>query len=101
MVKLTFIFNEKKLKSYNMTKEDVLLEMRKYAKENNIIESSFGVFEKDGEHALCLLSKFAVEMVRENLSHIDYLKKLELDIDGEKEDCIKETKNWLKKRNVI
>lgn len=100
MVKLTFVFDEEIMNKKGMTKDEVLLQMRQYAKENDIIESSFGVFEKDGEHALCLLSKFAVEMVRDNLSNIDYLKKLELDVDGEKEDAIDETRKWLLKTGV-
>lgn len=101
MVKLTFVFNEKVMKKYGVTKEELLKETREYAKENEIAETSFGVFEKDGEDAMCLLLKIAIKILKENLSYMDYLKKLELDVDGEKEDCIKETRNWLKKKNVI
>ena len=101
MVKLTFEFNEELIKKNNITKDELLKEMREYARANDIVESSYGVFKKDGEDALCLLSMIAVKIAEKCVQDTNYLNMLELDVDGEKEDCIRETKEWLQEERII
>ena len=101
MVKLTFEFDEAVLKEYSMTKDELLDEVRIFANENGITESRFGVFEKDSEDALCVILDIATKIVLDNMKNIECLKKVELDVDGEIEDCIKETKEWLLEENAI
>ncbi len=95
MVSLTFEFNEEIIKKDEVSKADLLKEMRSYAAENNIKEIKYGVFEKNGDDALATILNIATKLIRENSSYMEYIKKMELDVDGEKEDCIKETKEWL------
>lgn len=101
MVKLTFIFNKKILKREGITEDEILKEMREYANENEINETSYGVFEKEGEDAMSLLIIFASELLCKNQKYMLYLKKLELNVDGEKEDCIETTKQWLQKKGQL
>lgn len=101
MVKLTFIFDKDVLKKENITEDEILREMREYANKNEINETSYGVFEKDGEDAMSLLIIFASKLLCKNQKYMFYLKKLELDVDGEKEDCIETTKRWLQKKGQL
>ena len=100
MTKLVFVFNEKDLKKFDVTKEELLKEVRVFANENGIIESSFGVFEKDSEDAMALCIKIASRILKGNQVYVACLKKLELDVDGEIEDCIVSHREWMKMRNV-
>lgn len=96
MVTLTFEFNEKALAERGLTKDLFLEDMRSYSKKFGIIENDFGVFEKDGEHALCLLLKKALEILEIVPYATKYLKKLELNVDGEIENCIVEYRRCIK-----
>ena len=88
MVRLTFDFNEEALVKYNVTKDELLAEIREYSKENDIEETSFGVFEKDGEQALGTIIAITVKILNENTMYLKYLNCLELDEDGEKENFL-------------
>ena len=75
--------------------------MREYAKANDIVESSYGVFEKDGEDALAMLLNIATSIVINNQNYMNYLDVLELDVDGKKENCITSIKKWLKNKGRL
>lgn len=101
MVKLTFEFDKSEIKKAGVTEDELLADVREYAKENNITEIAFGVFEKDGEDALALVGKIIVEIVAKEIKYIDCLNKLELDVNGTKEDALSITKKWLRKWGVL
>ena len=101
MVKLTFKFNERKIRKKEKFKEEILNEMRCYSKKYGIVEMEEGIFEMDGEDALCLILDIATKIVLDNMKNIECFKKVELNVDGEIEDCIKETKEWLLQESCL
>ena len=98
MVKLTFEFNKEEVAKRGLTEDGMLAEVRKFAKENEISETSYGVFEQDGEDALCLLMMIAHRILCDRSNYIDCLKSLELDDDGDIEECVEIAKGWQKKK---
>lgn len=100
MVTLTFVFNQEKVALAGSTEEDLLRPMREYAEQYDISEEEYGVFSKDGEDALCLLTMFVTRFTRKNLEYISYLKEWTLDVDGETEDCISEILKLYKKKGI-
>ena len=100
MVTLTFIFNRDKIEKLGYTEEELLRPMRVHAKKYNIVESSNGVFCKDGKDALCDVSMAIPKITDKNPGYIDLLDEWTLDIDGEKEDCIEETRKWFQKHGL-
>ncbi len=94
MVSLKFIFNSEKLKASGYTEDELLQPMREHAEKYNIKEEEKGVFSKDGDDALCVLSMFIPDIVDKNPEYIGFLDEWVLDVDGEKEDCIQETFEW-------
>ncbi len=88
MTKLTFIFNEPKLRDNSLTADDMLFDMRTYAKHEDIQETEYGVFSKDGEDAMALLLKYVVDKEKRDPAFITYLDKWEANIDGEIENCL-------------
>lgn len=100
MVKLTFEFDKSEIKKAGLTEDELLADVRKYAKENDIAETAFGVFEKDGEDALAMLVMIGVETLRKDLAYMKYVKTLELDVDGEKEDCKESVQKWLNRERI-
>ena len=97
MVKLTFEFDKAEIAKAGLTENELLAEVRNYAEKNKISETSFGVFEKDGEDALCLLMMIAHDILCDRPHYIDCLKALILDDDGDIEDCLEIAKGWLEK----
>lgn len=95
MVKLTFEFNETEVAKAGLTTDELLTEVRAFAKENDIAETSYGVFEKDGVDAVAMLSKLGVETLRKNLDYLKYIKTLNLDDDGDIDDCKESVVEWL------
>ena len=68
--------------------------MREHAKKYNIVEVANGVFAKDGEDVLCTIS-MAIPLYTDMFPEYDrLLSRWILDVDGEKEDCIQETRGW-------
>lgn len=94
MVTLTFVFNKNKVKEAGCTEEELLHPMREHAAKYDIAEEEYGVFSKDGEDALCVLSMFVSQITDQNNQYIDFFDEWTLDIDGEKEDCVKEIREW-------
>ncbi|MDD6489217.1 MAG: hypothetical protein PUG48_05320 [Clostridia bacterium] len=94
MVKLIFEFDKAEIAKAGLTEDELLAEVREYAKKNKISETSFGVFEKDGEDALCLLMMIAHNILCDRPHYLDCLKSLMLDDEGEIEDCVEIAKEW-------
>lgn len=99
MVKLTFEFDKAEVTQAGLTEDELLTEVRDYAKKNNISETSYGVFEKDGDNALCLLMIIADQFLTNNQENLNYLTYLELDDEDEKENCIDSFKRWMMKKS--
>lgn len=95
VVTLTFVFDQNKIKEAGLTEEELLCPMREHAKKYEIEEIKYGVFCKEGEDALCVVGMFIPDIIRIEPKYMDYLDEWTLDVDGEKEDCIKETREWL------
>lgn len=100
MVTLTFEFDKNKVKEAGYTEEELLQPMREHAKKYGIEEKKYGVFSKDGEDALCVLTMFVSQITRKDRSYVNYFKYWTLDVDGEKEDCILETLKWYRKKGI-
>lgn len=94
MVTLTFVFNQEKVASAGSTEDELLYPMREHAKKYGISEDEYGVFSKDGEDALCVLTMVIPKITQNNREYLDFLKEWTLDVDGETEDCIKESREW-------
>lgn len=94
MVSLTFEFNKKVLKKLKITEDELLEPVRKFAESKEIIETKHGFFEKDTDNALCVILMIITDVVEENIIYLDCLKSLELDVDGEKEECMESVRKW-------
>ena len=94
MVTLTFVFNQDKIKKLGYTEDELLSPMREHAQKYNISEERPGVSSKEGEDALCVVSMFIPQITDENPQYMDLLDEWTLDVDGEKENCIQETREW-------
>lgn len=94
MVSLTFVFNKDKVEKAGYTEDELLQPMREHAKKYGISEDDYGVFSKEGEDALCVVSMFIPDIVELHPEYIGYLNEWTLDVNGEKENCIKETYEW-------
>lgn len=100
MVTLTFVFNKNKVQEAGYTEDELLRPMREHAAKYDIAEDEYGVFSKEGEDALCVLTMFVSRSTRENLDYISYFDELTLNVDGEVEDCIVETKKWYEMKGI-
>ena len=94
MVKLTFEFDKAEVAKRGLTEDGLLAEVREFAKENKIAETSCGAFEQDGEDALCLLMMIAHKVLCDRHHYIECLESLKLDDDGDVEDCLETVKRW-------
>lgn len=101
MTTLEFIFNEEKVAAAGTTKDALLAPMREHAAKYGIEETAYGVFSKDGEDAMCVITMFVPQIVMENPEYINFLEKWPLDVDGDKEDCIDSSRRWLRKHNML
>jgi len=95
MVTLKFVFNKEKTALSGKTEEELLQPMREHAKKYGIDEIKYGVFAKNGEHALASLTKFIPEIIRKEPGYMDCLSEWTLNVNGEEEDCIEESRKWL------
>jgi len=94
MVKLTFEFDKAEVAKRGLTEDGLLAEVREFAKENKIAETSCGAFEQDGEDALRLLMMIAHRVLCDRQHYMECLKSLKLDDDGDVEDCLEIAKRW-------
>ena len=100
MGRLTFVFNQDKLNEANKSEREMLLPMRKFAKEYGITETSKGVFEVEGNDAFALLGGFVADITDEDHSYVTFLDKWELDVGGIIDDCIEDTLEWYKEEGI-
>lgn len=63
MTTLKFIFNEEKVAAAGTTKDALLAPMREHAAKYGIEETAYGVFSKDGEDAMCVITMFVPQIV--------------------------------------
>ncbi len=83
MVTLTFVFDKDNVEKAGYTEDELLQPMRAHAQKYHIPETQYGVFSKDGEHALAELTMFIPRITREQLTfNID--TNIAKDILGEK-----------------
>ena len=101
MVTLTFEFNKDKVKEAGKTEDELLQPMREHAKKYHIEEKEYGVFSKEGEDALCVLTMFVTRYTKVDPTYISYFSEWILNVDGEKEDCIEEVLKLYKKRGNL
>ncbi len=92
MVSLTIELNESEVKKADIDEFDETefwKKIRDYAKEENVRETANGVFEMDGMDAMAVLLKIPVVLLElyENKKLLKFFNKLELNINGEIEDC--------------
>lgn len=100
MGKLTFIFNDEKLKLAGKTEDELLKPMRVYSKDNGIKETSKGVFELNNDSAFALLGGFVADITDEDRSYVTFLDKWTLEINGTTDDCIEDTLEWYKEEGI-
>ena len=101
MGRLTFVFNQDRLKAENKTESDLLHPMRVFAQEHGIQETNNGVFELDGNNAFALLGGFVADITDEDHSYVKFLDKCELDVGGIIDDCIADTLDWYKEEGIV
>ena len=101
MGRLTFVFNQDRLKAENKTESDLLYPMRVFANMHGIQETSNGVFELDGNNAFALLGGFVADITDADHSYIKFLDKWELDVGGVIDDCIADTLDWYKEEGIM
>ena len=82
MVTLTFVFNKNKIKKHGYTEDALLQPMREHAQKYGISEEKNGVFSKDGEDALCVLSMFIPEITHETPNMLVFLMNGRLTLMG-------------------
>ena len=84
---LTFNFDEEAVKAAGLTTDELLEDMRDYAKKCEITEVEYGVFEKIGIDAMAMLIGYAVRKDDVDPKFINYLTSWIADVDGSIEDC--------------
>lgn len=94
MTTLTFVFNKDKIREAGYTEDELLQPMRKHAKKYEILETEKGVFSKEGEDAMCVVGMLIPKIADENPEYINLLDEWTFNVDGDIEDCIKETREW-------
>lgn len=101
MTTLRFVFDKEKVAAAGKTEDELLAPMREHAAKYGIDEPEHGVFTKDGEDAMCVIT-MAVPMIVENdPGYINFLSKWPLNVDGDDEDCIESSVRWLTKNNML
>lgn len=100
MTTLKFIFNKEKVAAAGTTEDALLAPMLEHAAKYGIEETEYGVFSKDGEDAMCVITMFVDRHTRSHLDYVSYLSEWTLDVDGEEEDCIDNTLRWYQCRGI-
>lgn len=84
---LTFNFNEEAVAKAGLTTDELLEDMRSYAKECEVDEISYGVFTKEGKDSMAILLGYAVRKEDSDPDFVNYLDSWIADIAGTVEDC--------------
>lgn len=101
MVTLTFDFDKEKLARAGKTEDEMLEPMRAHARKYGIEEVTHGVFQKDGEDAMCQIGMFVVEKTREDTRYVSYLNTWLFDVNGDIEDCVVSTKERYIRKGIF
>ena len=102
MMKMTFVFDNNRLRQVGKTADEVIAPMRAHAKKWDIKEVAPYQFQKDGEHAMCDLFMFIPQILEKDSDYYKYFSSWYVEEDGHfKEDCISGSKAALvvRKRN--
>lgn len=100
MVTMLFEFNEKRAEQYGYNLNEVTLEIRDYFEKNGAHETKHLFFQLEGEDAMCIALSYIVKKTEKDPNFIRILNKCIADIDGEKEDCIKELFEWNQSKGI-
>ncbi|MDE7423776.1 MAG: hypothetical protein K2N51_08805 [Lachnospiraceae bacterium] len=100
MVTMLFDFNKEKAEQYGYNLNEVISEIRSYFKENGACETKYLFFELEGEDAMCIALSYIVKKTEKDPDFIQIMNKCIADIDGEKEDCIKELFEWNQDKGI-
>ena len=84
---LTFKFSEELVKKSGTTIDELLKDMRSYAKECGVEEIYPGVFAKEGNDAMAILIGYAVRKAKSEPEFLNYLESWVANIGGVEEDC--------------
>lgn len=84
---LTFHFDMEAVEKAGFTTDELLEDMRRYAKECEIDEIEYGVFEKIGIHGLAMLMGYVVRKEHAEPEFINYLTSWIFNTGGNIEDC--------------
>ena len=99
MMKMTFVFDNNKLRQVGKSADEVIEPMRNHAKKWNIKEIAPYQFEKDGENAMCDLFMFIPEILDKDRNYYTYFSSWFVEEDGQPfEDCIEGSKAVLARR---
>lgn len=101
MTTLKFVFNKEKVAAAGTTEDALLAPMREHAAKYGIEETEYGVFSKDGEDAMCVITMFGPAMLKRNPEYIYFLEKWPLDVDGDEEDFKDSSLRWLLRNNLL
>lgn len=100
MVTMLFDFNEEKAEQCGYDLNEVVSEIRIYFRNNGAQETKQLFFELDGEDAMCIALSYIVKKTEKDPNFIQIMNKCIADIDGEKEDCIKELFEWNQSKGI-
>ena len=78
------------MKQKGLTEDELLKDMREYAKKHDIFEEPAGTFLKGGKDAAALILIFAIRYSKRNPTFLDYLESWPADVNGELMDCKQE-----------
>jgi len=84
---LTFDFNKKAVEEAGTSTDELLEDMRMYAKECDIDEIAYGVFTTTGADAMAKLIGYAVRKVDAEPEFVNYLSSWIANVEGTIEDC--------------
>lgn len=101
MVTLIFDFNKEKVEAAGLTTDDLLQPMREHAKKYDIKETSYGVFQKEGENAMCVVGMFVTDITDRDHKYISYFNSWIFNVNGQIEDCVETIKRWYKKNGIM
>jgi len=96
---LTFNFDEEAVNRAGLTKDELLEDMRCYAKECDVEEIAYGVFEKRGEDSMAILIGYAVRKGKYDPDFLNYLTSWMADVNGDIEDCKEEIEKIRNRRS--
>lgn len=99
MVTIRFALNEENIKKAGFTVETVERYIRDFYERTHAAEIAYLTSQRDDEHAMCDLGRIGSVMRKDPL-FLSFLEKCVWDVDGEIEDCLRETKEFIAEHNM-